>query len=150
MATTTTAGALLFLTVGVLCLILPVLGAGVFFPTKRKWAIRLVVGDIVLAVCCVSAFLAIRPLHLDARDIPALKSQGAAIIEALDAYERNHGRYPEALSVLTGILIETRYGAWHYRVEEGGRKCAIWVGDYGRNLFELSWDSDKKSWYLDA
>jgi len=92
------------------------------------------------------------------------KKAGAELIDSLESYKKDMGRYPEALSDLIpkhlGRIPEPTYGTgkWVYASEEDGN--AFWLGagyndiallQGGRedDLYPvLYWQSSKSKWYL--
>ena len=81
--------------------------------------------------------------RLDNADRPALDRQCTRFVQAVEAYRQQHGGYPRALSD-AGIARSdqrTRYGRWQYTRTVDSAGAFLRVGDYGRNLFTLSWET---------
>jgi hypothetical protein len=76
-----------------------------------------------------------------------LRSQGEALVLAIEHHREQTGAYPHSLSELGLDVPATRYGPWSYGTSERG----FWlrVGDYARDQLELSYGSGQ-GWYCDT
>ena len=77
-----------------------------------------------------------------------LKALGQPIVDALTDFEQTHGRYPRSLTEAGIENVDTEYGPFEYQYLEDGTQCCISIGDYGDDLFEISWCSEG-GWYAD-
>jgi len=76
-----------------------------------------------------------------ARRYASLKEQARPLIEAIEQYKVQHGRYPETLAKARIGTLTTRYGPWEYRSSEDGRNAILTVGNYMNDKFRLTWRS---------
>jgi hypothetical protein len=80
--------------------------------------------------------------------IAQLKSGIKPVIQQLEAYKAAHGEYPKYLSQAGIELPVAKYGGWRYATD--GNTFGLAIGDYGRDEFELYWNSKVGDWYLDT
>jgi type II secretory pathway pseudopilin PulG len=76
----------------------------------------------------------------------ALEAQGKAIIDQVEAYKAEHGRYPGDLAAAGITVPAAGYGGWRY--ESSGGQFTLHIGDYSQHLWELSWSSANPGWSL--
>jgi len=74
---------------------------------------------------------------------------GQPIVDALMSYRATHGRFPTSLAPIKLSIVDTFYGPWEYHATDDGSSCQLSVGDYGKDLFTVSW-SDKYGWNVDT
>jgi len=77
------------------------------------------------------------------------KSQGGELIVQIERYKAFHGRSPESLGEAGISAPTTRHGPWRYDRRSAGR-FILEVGDYGKYLFVIRWDSKNGRWYTDT
>jgi hypothetical protein len=68
------------------------------------------------------------------------------MVDAVERYKSQHGRYPPSLSDAGVSTPLTRYGWWRYG--SGGSDYSLELGDYDRYGFLMSWTGD--GWYVDT
>lgn len=79
----------------------------------------------------------------------AVERNAAPLIWQLDEYRRVHGQYPETLAA-AGIT-PPRYRCGTFRYERSSDDiCRLAIGDYSRDWFTASWNSQKRRWNLDT
>ncbi|MEX0937814.1 MAG: hypothetical protein WDZ59_08125 [Pirellulales bacterium] len=83
-----------------------------------------------------------------------LVHQGELLIGAIEEYHSVHSVYPADLLDLDlparVQIVHPIYGPWKYVPYEDGTGFRIKLGDYGKHLIELHWDSDSRNWYVDT
>lgn len=79
----------------------------------------------------------------------SVERDAAPLIQQLDAYRQAHGRYPPTLEAAGIRPPRYRCGTFTYTLDADG-SCGLSIGDYARDNFEASWDSNKREWYLDT
>lgn len=85
--------------------------------------------------------------RLTAPRIDALTSEGAGLVQRLEATRAREGEYPVELHDDWPAPVGERYGGWRYRAT--GEGFSLEVGDYARHEFEL-WYESERGWYLDT
>jgi hypothetical protein len=126
-------------------------------PLVKKWAIAfslaigLAIGSVVGAHSAGSLFTKILahiriPGRPDDAGLASLKAEGQTIIDRIEQYKRQHGRYPNDLAEAGIHLPDAQYGGWQYDCSDGS-SFALRIGDYSKDLFVLLWAGE---WYLDS
>lgn len=103
---------------------------------RRCWSRIVAVVAIMLIGC-----------HADP-DLSSLKAEAEPAILALATFKAINGHYPSALPDAGIALPSTEFGEWGYRLVDGGN-CQLFVGDYRRHGFRLSWRNDN-GWHFDG
>ena len=120
----------------------------------RRLRTLLLAGACLLALA-VSALLSASPddpVLLLPGDRQVLESQGARIVQCIQAFKAGSGRWPESLTE-TGLGpadTSSRFGPWRYETRSTGHPWSLSVGDYERNQFILGWDHGTGSWSWDT
>lgn len=83
----------------------------------------------------------------DEKELPA---EGDSIIAALEAYRREHGRFPATLAEADLAPRWNRYGGWSYAPRDGGRSWSLQVGEYDRDGFVLYRQAGDENWQWDS
>lgn len=78
-----------------------------------------------------------------------LESSGNPIIKQIEAYNAEHGEFPDNLAKADITLPDAPYGGWEYHTSNNNSEFVLRIGDYGRDNFVFFWDSRYGSWYLD-
>ena len=99
---------------------------------------------ILLAILFVVAVVS--SLGPSRRQVDALKSQAAPIIEKIERSRASNGEYPATLIAAIGRVPENSYGPWGYSRSEDRRSYHLYTGDFIR--FTLSYYSDS-GWKLE-
>ncbi|HEX6372152.1 MAG TPA: hypothetical protein VF006_24760 [Longimicrobium sp.] len=76
----------------------------------------------------------------------------AQFAPALERYRQTHGDYPPTLEAAGIAIPATEYGPLRYHVhrsKEGTSFYEVSFGDYYDNGFTASFNSERKTWYLD-
>jgi hypothetical protein len=76
----------------------------------------------------------------------ALQAEGKAMVDAVERYKSQHGRYPPSLAEAGVSTPLTRYGWWRYGSD--GSDYSLELGDYGRYGFLMWWMGD--GWDVDT
>lgn len=117
-----------------------------------RLALRVLALLMVLAVVgFFSVGIAVRRMfpHADRARIEALKSSGRPIVEAIEAWHRVRGKFPDALGSIGEPASSASGAGWNYRKHDDGKGYVLCIGDYGVDHFVLLWDSDYPEWTTD-
>ena len=87
-----------------------------------------------------------KQLTLD--DYQGFQMEGEPVVDAIETYFAEHGRYPANLKLAEIEVPEQAYGGWRYEAREGGRSCQLHLGEYGQHLFVVYW-TPEGGWYTD-
>ena len=147
----------LLLSIAIFCAFLALsLAAGLFFrkhhgKTARRLTVLLCISVLSAIGSIVTGSLRAPPV-LKLGDIPELKQQGSTILDRIEAFRVSSGQLPASLSdlQLSQELTDTEYGAFKYERSHDQESFRLWIGNYTRNLFVLSWDSSRGTWELDS
>ena len=119
----------------------------------RSLALRAI---LVLAVLATLLFLASLVFYLSRvsgptrGDLRRLRFQGDEIVGTIGAFQLTTGSYPTTLELLEIEKEDERYGPWDYQPHADGAGFSLSIGDYGEDLFTLSWSSESGTWYEDT
>ncbi len=78
-----------------------------------------------------------------------LLDEGSEIVEAIEQYKAEQNQYPQSLDQLNLKGLNWRYGGWTYQPNQDSSDFLLKIGNYDKDYFELYWDTEDTSWYLD-
>ncbi|MBC7894419.1 MAG: hypothetical protein H7066_03345 [Cytophagaceae bacterium] len=89
--------------------------------------------------------------YLEPGDMQQLDAQGAHLLDVLQSYRREHGRFPATFAEagLQPMDTGTRFGPWRWRIPTDMSTYVLEVGDYGRSQFTIHWSERTQAWSLD-
>ena len=76
-------------------------------------------------------------------------ARGHAIASAVEAFEADRGRLPTTLAEVEVANPLTRYGRWRLSAKDEGSGYHLVFGDYGRDGFEIWYDSAERDFTVD-
>jgi hypothetical protein len=120
------ASKILFVTVFLCAFVVIFLAAGIFF----EWT-------------PIYNLLVRRP---NKTEIEKLKAESQTVLDALDAYKKQHGHYPATLEEAGTSPQRTRFGPSWYQSFNDGAFCLYAIGSIDKNGFFLSWSSVGNHW----
>jgi hypothetical protein len=114
---------------------------------SRRWTIVLVgfIGAVVVAALLYPVYrfsVSGGPSDTGLRD---LQAQGQSLIEAVERYKAQTGRYPQTLEQAGTSAPLTWWGRWRYGSD--GNSFTLEIGDYSDYEFLMYWDGDR--WMVD-
>ena len=83
-------------------------------------------------------------------ELDALRAEGDGILQSLAEYRAHHHRYPSDLSSFRDSSLGSKYGGWQYTCVAECSGFKLFVGHYADYSFEIHWQPDKKTWYIDT
>jgi hypothetical protein len=121
-------------------------------PARKRRPSRIVRG---IAMTCVVVLAACGPTPpgYDTSEHRRVEQVVAEFAPALERYRQAHGEYPPTLQAAGIATPQTAYGPLRYRTwrtTDGISIYEVSFGDYDRNGFIASFNSDRKTWYLDS
>ncbi len=102
---------------------------------------------LIFVMCIGSAtyFAYIQP------DFQYLEFEGNGLVDQIETFHEQHGRYPFSADEAGLTLPETRWGRWKYLTRDKGNSFELTIGEYqGLDPFELYWTSENEYWYRDT
>ena len=85
----------------------------------------------------------------DPARIAAFKASGKPLVDAIEAYRRAHGDYPDDLDAIGKASETAGRENWTYRKKDREDGYVLKVGDYRKDHFVLDWDSRYGDWATD-
>jgi hypothetical protein len=73
---------------------------------------------------------------------PPLRDLGQPLVDALEAFHRQHGVYPDTLAAVGFSVVQTPHGPLEYHVSHGGRRCSLRAGSTALRPFVARWSSE--------
>ena len=70
-----------------------------------------------------------------------LLEEGREIVAKIESYYKINNKYPKALKDINEDNKCWRFGYWQYKVFDDESGYRLIIGDYGKDLFELSYSS---------
>ena len=97
-----------------------------------------------LAVVIAAGFLLPPPKPTAPAELPELEKQGRAMVATIEAFRKEHGRYPESFLEAKITPPRTAWGEWKYRLFPD-KHFLLTVGDPAD--FMVGWDS-REGWIV--
>jgi len=79
-----------------------------------------------------------------------LLAQGEALVRSIDAYRREHGRFPATLEEFDPPMWPSPYGWWGYHFDASEQRYLLWLGSYSLDGRSLYFESDFGEWQVNS